>query len=45
MNIEDIINFLQDMDRTDESYYQLYLLLLKNVELKDLDNDSVLVQS
>ena len=45
MNIQLIIDFLQDMDKTDENYYKLYLLLLDNVNLYNLDNDGVLIQS
>ena len=29
MNIQAIIDFLQTMDKSDESYYQLYLILLE----------------
>ena len=45
MDIQLIIDFLQDMDKTDENYYKLYLLLLDNVNLHNFDNDGSLVQS
>jgi hypothetical protein len=32
MNIQAIIDFLQSMDKSDESYYQLYLILLELME-------------
>lgn len=45
MDIQDIIKFVEEMDKTDESYYQLYLLLLQNANLHNLDHDCVLIQS
>jgi len=29
MDIQNVINFLQTMDKSEESYYQLYLILLE----------------